>query len=677
MHDARAGKGDSMKLRICLLAGASLLVAEPVIAQQSGPLIADSGLVADAKAFGAREAVIRPDLSADGSHVIYVTPGPAHSSIAVMGDLDTGKFSQVASASGNPDILRWCGFASSNRAVCRITGTTMKSVSNEPIGFSRLIAVNSDGSEPKLLGQTDSFYDAWIRQFDASIVDRLDGTDNKILLERQYVPEEGKLGTRLVRTKQGLGVDKVDVKTLNSQTVEEPHDGASSFMSDGQGHVRLMEVPDYSQLTGTLSGKVSWLYRTPNSSDWQPLESGKYEDFEPLAIDAETNQLYALKKKDGRYALYGIRLDGSLSEKLIAANPRVDIDDVVRFGDGQRVIGYTYSEETGQVVYFDPEFKALSEALSKALPDLPLVDFVDSSHDGRKLLIHVASDKDPGRYYLFDRDRKALTPAMVDRPELEGRQLATVKPVTITAPDGAAIPAYLTLPPGKSAKGLPAIVLPHGGPSARDYWGFDWLSQFLAARGYAVLQPEYRGSAGFGDAWLNQNGFKNWRTSIGDITASAKWLAAQGIADPNRLAILGWSYGGYAALQSAATEPSLYKAVVAIAPVTDLAMLKDDYHNFTNRALVEEEIGSGPHVVDGSPLHHANDITAPVLLFHGDIDSNVRIAHSLKMEAALKALNRDTDLVTFSGLDHQIDDSEARMQMLVRIGQLLDRAIGH
>jgi dipeptidyl aminopeptidase/acylaminoacyl peptidase len=106
-------------------------------------------------------------------------------------------------------------------------------------------------------------------------------------------------------------------------------------------------------------------------------------------------------------------------------------------------------------------------------------------------------------------------------------------------------------------------------------------------------------------------------------------------------------------------------------------MLKDDYHNFTNRALVEEEIGTGPHVADGSPLHHANDITAPVLLFHGDIDSNVRIAHSLKMEAALKALNRDTDLVTFSGLDHQLDDSEARMQMLVRIGQLLDRAIGH
>jgi dipeptidyl aminopeptidase/acylaminoacyl peptidase len=277
---------------------------------------------------------------------------------------------------------------------------------------------------------------------------------------------------------------------------------------------------------------------------------------------------------------------------------------------------------------------------------------------------------------LFDRDAKTLTPAMIDRPELEGRTLASVKSLAIRAPDGASIPAYLTLPPGKDPKKLPTVILPHGGPSARDYWGFDWLAQFLAARGYAVLQPEYRGSAGFGDAWLNKNGFKNWRTSIGDITASAKWLAEQGIADPQRTAILGWSYGGYAALQSAATEPSLYKAVVAIAPVTDLAMLKMDYHDFTIRNLVEEEIGTGPHVAEGSPLRHANDILVPVLLAHGDLDSNVRIAHSLKMEAALRSAGRDVKLMTFKGLDHQLDDSDARAEMLLSIGQFLEAAIG-
>lgn len=660
-----------MKLRVALLACAGLFVASPVVAQ-------DAGLAADAKAFGARDAVVsRPDLSADGSSVVYITPGPGRSSVAVVGNLDTGQFSRIASSDGNPEDLRWCKFVSPSRSVCRVTGTVTNNV-YQLIGFSRLISLNNDGSDPKMLGQTDSFYDAWIRQVDASVVDWLDGTGNKVLLGREYVPEEGKIGTRFIRTKKGVGVDRVDVRTLTSEAVEQPSDVASDFMSDGQGHVRLMIIPETTTPeSGLLSGKVKYLYRTADSRDWKTLGEFDHEDFAALAIDAASNQLYVLKKKDGRFALYAIKLDGSLAESLVAENPRVDIDDVVRFGDGQRVIGYTYVEDRRRTVYFDPEFKALSDSLSRVLPNLPLVGFVDSSHDGRKLLIHAGSDNDPGRYYVFDRDKKTLTPAMVDRPDLEGRTLATVKPVTITAPDGAAIPAYLTLPPGKAAKNLPAVVLPHGGPSARDEWGFDWLSQFLAARGYAVLQPEYRGSAGFGDAWLNQNGFKNWRTSIGDITASAKWLASQGIADPDRTAILGWSYGGYAALQSAVTEPSLYKAVIAIAPVTDLQMLKDDSRNYTNHELVDQEVGSGPHVAEGSPLRHAADIRAPVLLIHGTLDTNVKIAHSQKMNDALKSIGRDSELMTFAGLDHQLDDSDARTQMLTKIGTLLDRTIGH
>src|SRR6185295_17176577 len=169
-----------------------------------------------------------------------------------------------------------------------------------------------------------------------------------------------------------------------------------------------------------------------------------------------------------------------------------------------------------------------------------------------------------------------LAEIMLARPELENRTLASVRSVMVKAPDGVTIPAYLTIPPGKEAKNLPAVILPHGGPSSRDEWGFDWLAQFLASRGYAVLQPQYRGSAGFGDAWLVQNGFRSWRTSIGDITASAHWMIDQGVADPRRVAVVGWSYGGYAALQSAVTEPGLFKAVAAVAPVTDLQMLKQE-----------------------------------------------------------------------------------------------------
>ena len=264
--------------------------------------------------------------------------------------------------------------------------------------------------------------------------------------------------------------------------------------------------------------------------------------------------------------------------------------------------------------------------MSKALPKLPLIHFAGASQDGNRILLMAGADNDPGRYFVFDRKAKNLAEVMLVRPELEKRALASVKPVRVKGPDGTLIPAYLTLPVGSSGKNLPAVVLPHGGPSARDEWGFDWLAQFLAARGYAVLQPNYRGSAGFGDAWLVENGFKSWKTSIGDITASAKWLASEGIADPNRMAVVGWSYGGYAALQSAVVEPQLFKAVAAIAPVTDLAMLKREYDKYTTAQLVRDFIGSGPHIEQGSPLRNAPSIKAPVLLVHGDMDQNVGVA---------------------------------------------------
>ena len=224
--------------------------------------------------------------------------------------------------------------------------------------------------------------------------------------------------------------------------------------------------------------------------------------------------------------------------------------------------------------------------LGKAVPQQPLLSILNASADGSKLLILAYGDTDPGSFYVFDKANRHLDEVGVVRVPLLGMQLARVQPITFPAADGASVPAYLTLPPGSNGKNLPAIVLPHGGPSARDEWAFDWLPQFLAARGYAVIQPNFRGSAGYGDDWLAKNGFQGWRTAIGDITASAKYIVSKGIADANRLAIVGWSYGGYAALLSGAEQPALYKAVVAIAPVTDLGLLKREASNFTNGRLV-------------------------------------------------------------------------------------------
>ena len=638
---------------------------------------APATLSADASSFGAREAAGQVALSPSGNKVVMLIAGPGKSTLAKVFDLQTGAATTAVSSNANPETLHWCRFASDSQLVCQYGGNVR--VDEDILSFSRLITVGIDGKGLKMLGQTKSFNDSRIRQFDGKILDWLANGTGAVLMEREYVPEVGKTGSHIARTKEGLGVDKIDLATMKITTVESARPRVSSYMTDGRGEVRLRTIHNASE-NGTLTGTTDYAYRKAGSSEWLPL--GRYDNRDdsglvPLGIEAESNSVFVLKTLDGRDALYRVSLDGTLTTTLIAKNPAVDIDGITRIGRGQRVIGYTYADDRRHSVYFDPEFQKLSEMLGKALPNLPIIDFAGASADGSKLLVFAGSDTAPGTYYWLDRKTKEMSELATVRPPLGQKALSSVKPVRFAARDGTSIPAYLTLPAASSGKNLPAVVLPHGGPSSRDEWGFDWLAQFLAARGYAVIQPNFRGSAGFGDDFLNENGFRNWQTSISDVGDAARYLVKEGIADNGRLAIVGWSYGGYAALQTAATEPDLFKSVVAIAPVTDLALLKQQAEGFTNSELVKSFVGSGANVKNGSPLRNAAAIKAPVLLVHGDLDVNVGIDHSVKMESALSAGGKTATLLRYKGLDHYLEDSVARTEMLTRIGELLERTIGH
>lgn len=667
-----------LRTRMLGLAAAAAAAGSSVCASAQ-----QSSLESDAIAFGTRETVRNMDLSPDGSRAVFVGAGPGRTSITYVADIGAGTTKPILYSKGDPETLHWCNFVSNAALACRYVSLTVADGTGyAPVGAIvpnyRMISLDLEGKNIKSLGQRASGFEIGLRQSDGDIIDWLPNEPgDHVLMTRHYIPEgAGDNASNARKTRRGVGVVKLNVKNLSADIIEKPRDNVVHWMSDGRGTVRLLGIAEISA-ESFPTGRVKYLYRANGSKEWRKLSDYRdEEEFQPLAIDASSNALYALRKWKGRLALSRSTLEDSVSESIVAQHPRVDIDDVVRSGDGQHVIGYTYAEDYRHAVYFDPEYKGLAASLSKALPNQPIVDFVKTSEDGKKVLIFAGSDRDPGRYYLLDRSTKSMGELMPVRPALASRTLAEVKPVTYKAADGTVIPAYLTLPPGKEAKGLPAVVLPHGGPSARDQWGFDWLSQFLAARGYVVIQPQYRGSAGFGDAWLVQNGFKSWQTSIGDVTAAARHLATEGIADPNRLAIVGWSYGGYAALQAAATEPSLFKAVAAIAPVTDLALLKTDSEDYSSRLVVADFIGSGPHVSEGSPLRRARSIAAPVLLVHGGLDLNVRAHHSRRMHDALQGLGKSSELVAFDGLDHQLEDSQARALMLTKIGQLLERTIG-
>jgi dipeptidyl aminopeptidase/acylaminoacyl peptidase len=635
-----------------------------------------------AAAFGAREGVEQLSLSPDGTKIAFLAPAPSGqgSTLYTVSTAEGATPAAALSVDGKPDRLENCRWVSETRLVCTVYGVVKAPDLTLPLPYTRLFAVDAAGGNQRLLTNVQTNHqDAVLGG--GQVIDWLPGQDGKVMMSRYYQKTE-KIGTNVGSSREGLGVDIVDTRDGSRKGIEQPKLDAAEYITDGRGAVRIAGFRPMRGETGQVSQFVTYRFRKAGQSGWgefSTLDTTNDDGFNPYAVDAEKDVAYGFRKVDGRLAVFAKALDGSGTEKLILSRPDVDVDGLVMIGRNRRVVGASFITDTRQAVYFDPTIKSISDSLHKALPKLPLINIVDASVDENKLLIFAGSDQDPGRYYLFDRAAKRLQILMLKRPQLEGHTLATQKPVSFKAADGTVIPAYLTLPPGKeSAKGLPAIVLPHGGPASRDEWGFDWLPQYFAARGYAVLQPEFRGSSGYGDDYFLKNGFQSWRTSISDVADAGTWLVAQGVADPAKLAVFGWSYGGYAALQVAVMRPDLFKAVVAVAPVADLARLKDDSRGWANYRIMADYIGSDPTIVrDGSPAQNAAKIKAPVLLAHGTVDRNVAYGHSTMMESRLRAAGGKVELMSFPDLDHYLEDSSARTKLLEHSDAFIRAAIGN
>jgi dipeptidyl aminopeptidase/acylaminoacyl peptidase len=632
-----------------------------------------------AAAFGARP-VSNVRLSPDGTSIAFISPLKGPGSALYTLSLEAGAKTRVALTSdGKPARLGSCDWVSNTRLACKIYGVVDQGAIIGLLPFTRVVAVDDDGRNLKLLSTRTNENTRGFELGGGTLIDALPEEDGVVLMTRVYLPDDH-TGSRLGSTQEGLGVDRIDTRTLAVVQVEPPHLGALQYLTDGHGTVRIMALRVISNSRGQDSGVTTFMYRTVGSRDWQKLSDFNREDgsgFLPLAVDATHNVAYGLKKADGKRAIYSMALDGTLHEELIYQRPDVDVGGLVRIGRRQRPVGVHYDEEKGYVHYFDADIEHMHTAMAKALPALPNLNIVDSSTDESKLLIYASSGSNPGTYYLFDRNKRELRILLAVQDELLDVSLGSVEPIQYPAADGTLIPGYLTLPPGeKDPKNLPAVVLPHGGPAARDNWQFNWLAQFFAARGYAVLQPNFRGSSGYGDAWFQENGFKSWPIAVGDVLDAGRWLVARGIADPARLAVVGWSYGGYAALQSAVMDPKVFKAVVAIAPVTDLDALKEEHRHWSDFELVSRYVGEGPHVREGSPIENASRIKVPVILFHGAYDINVGILESKRMAARLTSAGVHCELVTWDDLDHQLEDSQARTQMLHQSDAFLRQALG-
>jgi dienelactone hydrolase len=638
---------------------------EPVV-----PIANDQAAV-----FGAREGAWGMSLSPDGKHVLFLGAGHDTNTALQVADADGGGTAHViASANGLPMSLERCDWADDSRIVCSVRYSENDGPAR--LSYERLMALDIDGKNVMSLAKPESPDALRGSAVDGDVIDWQSGEAGKLLIERDHVPE-ATIGTHIADSGNGLAVDLVDTRTNHATMIEQADPNAEGYISDGRGRVRIKMVAGLKGATGYLSGGTRFLYRKQTGGQWLPFSSVRLDGpgLRPVSVDPVADVAYCFDRVSGRDALYRVALDGSMKTELVYADPRLDVDDVVRLGRQPRLIGVSILADKPEVIYFDKEYDAIAGSLAKALPALPLIGIVGSSADEKRLLIHAGSDDDAGRYFVFDRTTHKLSEIALVRPALEHVPLAKQQPITYPAADGTPIPAYLTLPPGSAGKRVPAIVMPHGGPDSRDSWGFDYLVQFFAARGYAVLQPEFRGSSGYGEAWMMKKGFKSWRSAVGDVADAGRWLIAKGITTPDQLAIFGWSYGGYAALQANVLDPDLFKAVVAVAPVTDLPLLEQESDYYAGGAIVRDTVGTGALSLEASPSRHAAMFKAPVMMFHGTVDQNVDVAQSREMDSRLRAAGKQSQLVIYPNLDHQLKDGDVRADMLRKADAFLRQSM--
>jgi dipeptidyl aminopeptidase/acylaminoacyl peptidase len=410
------------------------------------------------------------------------------------------------------------------------------------------------------------------------------------------------------------------------------------------------------------------------------------DDTEPpiLAGILPDSSALVLLTQNGRshQAAWALPLDGS-PMRLLAEDPQADITRVYTDIYTGAVLGVYVSGMKTSVDWTDPEARRRDEVLQSAFPNRT-VNIRDWSSDGSRTLAEVESPSSPPIYYLVDFSTHRADIAAESYPWLENAPLGESKEITYKARDGTTIPAYLTMPPGKQSGLVPLVVLPHGGPQERDYPHFDWLVQFLATRGYAVLQPQFRGSTGFGEAF-EKAGYRQWGGLMqDDVTDGVQAMITQGIADPHHIAIVGASYGGYAALAGAAFTPTLYSCAASVNGISNLRTLLQESVPTSDLAMgirlitsseneFKERIGS---VSDStmrtkSPINSIDAIRIPVLVAYSTGDGVVPNEQSERMADALTKAGKSVTVIKLPEEDHWMSRSETRIQLLKALESFL------
>jgi len=507
------------------------------------------------------------------------------------------------------------------------------------------------------------------RQFNNTVVDFLPNDTDHILMsfgkDNAFTP----------------GVHKVNIKTRRANRIERGSAEIQYWITDLRGEVRV--GTGRKERTGDWRMKI----RDANGNTWRTDKDypGLEVGTSVYGFTSNPNEMIigARAGKD-TLGLFIYDLAQKKRTRKLFQHDKYDVDGIIISADGKQVVGARYTDDTTKRAFFDTASKSRMAKIQREFEGYQ-INIIEQTRNGNQVLFKANTPSVPPNLYVYDFSKNQSTFLARDYPEIGNTDQGDVTKVRYTARDGFKIPGYVTTPAKIGAgeialKEQPFIIMPHGGPYARDTKSFDYLAQFMASRGYSVLQMNFSGSEGFGHAHENA-GRKNWEIMQEDVEDGARWLIKKGYADKDRVCIVGWSYGGYAALMGAIKDPGLYTCAASIAGVTDLQdMIRDlkkyRFGKHTAKHFILKGFDGKKDIKENSPVKRAKEITTPLFLAHGTDDVNVHFDQFTRMKKALKKSKAKTTFLEFQDEDHYFVDYENRTKLLKGLDKFLADNLG-
>lgn len=532
-----------------------------------------------------------------------------------------------------------------------------------PLNFGELYAINYDGRKGRMIFGYRSQSGIALTGKGGFLLDILKNDRKHVLVQAQQFSRKSDVLPRVIKLNIYSG------KEIRVKTSPIPY---SQFLIDNEGVPRFVSGVDKNY-------NVKLFYSKGKGNDWTIFGDDFKGEFVPVAFAENKHSIYALKSENGEtQGLYKYDLQ-TQKETLLYRSEFVEPTYSMKSNLNQ-VFGIRIDEDYPSYVYLDDN--DVSSKLHKAIFGAfkgDNVEITSTTKDGNQIIVKVSGDRNPGAFYLFNTKTMQARHLFNSAPWIKPQELAQVEPFRIKSPDGYTLNGFMTLPIGKSSN-IPTVVLPHGGPHARDYWQYSRQVQLLANAGYAVIQINFRGSTGYGDKF-KEAGYENWGSKIqDDILLATKYVIQQGIADKDRLCIFGGSFGGYSALQSAIRAPDLFKCAIGYAGVYDLPLMYADgdittlswggiYLNKTLGIDKAEQIAQ-------SPAYNVDKLKAPVLIIHGEDDLRTPISQAEKLREALEQHNHPYEWLVKDKEGHGFYDEDNILEMNKKILSFLEKHIG-